>query len=80
MSKISWTDLPEEIRQDVVALCPLIHSVEIVDGEITYFFKDDTSDPCSLREFKKGSPTYLQLLDVAILLDGYVFRSGYDEC
>jgi len=71
MSTVAWTDLPEDLRLEILSRHPELATVQITDGEITYFFKDDPSD----------TSTYncLPLLDIAILLDGYVYASGYTE-
>ena len=69
MSTVAWTDLPEDLRLEILSRHPELATVQITDGEITYFFKDDPSDT---------SP-YNRYLDIAILLDGYVYASGYTE-
>jgi len=78
MSTVAWTDLPEDLRLEILSRHPELATVQITDGEITYFFKDDPS-PYSIKEFKCGTSTYNHLLDIAILLDGYVYASGYTE-
>jgi len=69
MSTVAWTDLPEDLRLEILSRHPELTTVQITDGEITYFFKDDPSD----------TSTYNRFLDIAILLDGYVYASGYTE-